>query len=73
MPAYLLLIRLTQAIESRVKKCKLVLASTCKCKYKLTKEGAVPPMPSDAFVVKTEAVVKGEGSSSRRPKRQRRK
>ena len=36
-------------------------------------EGAVPPIPPDAFVVKTEAIVKEEGSSCSRPKRQRRK
>ena len=38
-------------------------------------EGAVPPMPPDAFVVKTEAVVKvkDEVPSGSRPKRQRRK
>ena len=36
-------------------------------------EGAVPPMPPDAFVVKTEAIVKEEGSYCSRPKRQRRK
>ena len=36
-------------------------------------EGAVPPMPPDAFVVKTEAIVKEEGSSGSRPKRQRKK
>ena len=35
-------------------------------------DGAVPPMPSDAFV-KTEAVVKEEGRSDSRPKRQRTK
>ena len=32
-------------------------------------EGAVPPMPPDAFVMKTEVVVKEDS----RPKRQRRK
>ena len=37
-------------------------------------EGAVPPMPPvDAFVVKSEAIVKVEGSSGCRPKRHRRK
>ena len=36
-------------------------------------EGAVPLMPPDTFVVKTEAIVKEEGSSCSRPKRQRRK
>ena len=36
-------------------------------------EGAVPPMPPDAFVVKAEAIVKEEGRSGSRPKRQRRK
>ena len=35
-------------------------------------EGAVPPMPPDAFV-KTEAVVKEEERSGSRPKRQRMK
>ena len=35
-------------------------------------EGAVPPMPSDAFL-KTEAVVKEEERSGSRPKRQRTK
>ena len=35
-------------------------------------EGAVPAMPSDAFV-KTESVVKEEGRSGSRPKRQRTK
>ena len=35
-------------------------------------KGAVPPMPSDAFV-KTEAVVKEEERSGSRPKRQRTK
>ena len=35
-------------------------------------EGAVPPMPSDAFV-KTEPVVKEEERSGSRPKRQRSK
>ena len=34
--------------------------------------GAVPPMPSDAFV-KTEAIVKEEERSGGRPKRQRTK
>ena len=35
-------------------------------------EGAVPPMPPDAFV-KVEVVVKEEGGSDGRPKRQRKK
>ena len=36
-------------------------------------EAAVPPMPSDAFVVKTEAVVKEEERSGSRPKRHKSK
>ena len=41
--------------------------ATSPCRQK--EEGAVPPMPSDAFP-KTEAVVKEEEGSGSRPKRQ---
>ena len=44
--------------------------ATSPCRQK--EEGAVPPMPSDAFP-KTEAVVKEEEGSGSRPKRQRTK